>query len=204
MHWIWGLVSIATAGSVYARARTAANEIFLTFDDGPDPKHTPRLLELLSRHKVPATFFLVGSRAEEHGSVVRDIVAAGHALGNHSFNHPRFDRSSLRIQAEEISRTDALLSRYDGRARHPVRPPHGRATFGTILLCAWRRQRIALWNRDSLDFKLDSAAVVERFRIAPVKPGDILLFHDDSGISMDALGQLIPRWQESGLKFSTL
>jgi peptidoglycan/xylan/chitin deacetylase (PgdA/CDA1 family) len=204
MHWIWGIVSIATAGSVYTRARTAANEIFLTFDDGPDPQYTPSVLELLSRHGVPATFFLQGERVERHGSVVTDIVAAGHALGNHSYSHPHFENSSLRTQAEEISRTDELLSRYDGQARHLVRPPHGRATLGTIMLCAWRRQRIALWNRDSLDFKLDSAAIVERFRVAPVKSGDILLFHDDSGIGLEALGQLIPRWQKSGLKFSTL
>jgi peptidoglycan/xylan/chitin deacetylase (PgdA/CDA1 family) len=203
MHWVWTAVSKATAGLLFTRAR-ARSGIFLTFDDGPHPEHTPRLLKLLERHDVRATFFLIGSRVEQHGAVVRAIVAAGHAIGNHSYSHPSFPAIPMRTQREEMDRTELLLSKYDGRRRHLVRPPHGRLNLSTILLCFMRRRRIALWNRDSQDYRLSREEVVQRMSSLPVRGGDVLLFHDDGGAGIDALEKLLPQWREAGLRFSAL
>ena len=204
MHWIWTAASLGTAGMLYTRVRWQRSQVYLTFDDGPDPAHTLRLLQVLKQHQVRATFFVIGSKAEQHGDIMQQIVEAGHSLGNHSYSHPQFDAIPVRLQAEELARTEQVLAGFDGRRRHAVRPPYGKATLGTILLCLLRGQRIALWNRDSLDYRLDHEAVVRRMSAMPVKPGDVLLFHDDDHACIEALQVLLPRWREAGLRFGTL
>jgi peptidoglycan-N-acetylglucosamine deacetylase len=203
MHWIWTAASLATAGLMFTRARVR-RQVCLTFDDGPSPEHTPALLDLLAEHQVPATFFLIGSKISEHPAIVQRIVAEGHSLGNHSFNHPRFDRSSMRKQWEEIERTEQALTSCDGLKRHLVRPPYGRLGLGTLAVCLARRQRIALWNRDSLDYRLEREQIISRFESQPIRRGDVLLFHDDGSPGIDALRVLLPRWRKAGLEFGTL
>lgn len=203
MHWIWSVASLATAGMLITRGRIRRH-VCLTFDDGPSPGHTPALLDLLADHKVPATFFLIGSKVAEHPDIVRRIVAEGHKLGNHSFNHPRFDQTSMRAQWEEIEKTDRELAAHDGVQRHLVRPPYGKLDLRTLAVSFARRQRIALWNRDSLDYRLESAQIIARFESTRLRPGDVVLFHDDGASGLDALRVLLPRWRETGLKFGTL
>jgi peptidoglycan/xylan/chitin deacetylase (PgdA/CDA1 family) len=188
---------------VYTRV-PASNAVFLTFDDGPDPNHTPRILELLERHGVRATFFLQGDRVESHGNIVRDVVAGGHTLGNHSYSHPSFAKITLQRQAEEIDRTNGLLSSFDGWKRHVFRPPYGHLSAATLALCALRWQRVALWTHDSFDYRLDADAIVERFATLSVRAGDILLFHDDGAAGVAALDRLLPRWRGAGLEFAAI
>ena len=204
MHWIWTLASVVTMQNVFTRLKPRGSEIYITFDDGPHPDHTPRLLAMLAEHDAHATFFVIGNKADARADVLRAIVAAGHTLGNHSYSHPRFDESSLRLQREEIDRTDEVLARIDGQSRHVMRPPHGRATLGAILICLSRRQRLGLWTHDSLDYRLQAPEVVERLKSLDVRPGDVILFHDDKQDSLDALGQLLPYWKSRGMVFAAL
>lgn len=204
MHPIWDLVSLLTARQVYTRASARSNAIYLTFDDGPHPEHTPRVIDLLAKHRARATFFLIGERAEAHGDIVRALVAGDHRLGNHSFSHPSFAKIALRRQLDELDRTDGLLRRFDGRERHAFRPPYGRLRVGAIALCVKRRQPIALWTHDSLDFQLDPDAIVRRFTDLRLQPGDILLFHDDGPAGLIALEELLPRWRRAGFEFAAL
>jgi peptidoglycan-N-acetylglucosamine deacetylase len=203
MHWIWNIVSLVTARALITR-RPATREVFLTFDDGPHPERTSQVLSLLDRHQARATFFLQGSAAAKHGDLVQNIVDAGHSLGNHSYSHPWFNRIPLREQVGEIDSTDRVLKPYDGRRRHPFRPPHGRAAWNTILLCMARRQRIVLWNRESQDYRLTGEQVISRMDRMRVAPGDVLLFHDDAQSCVDALEVLLPKWKASGLQFAPL
>ena len=94
---------------VLTRGDRARRVLHLSFDDGPHPEHTPRLLDLLAAHDARATFFLIGREAERHPDVVRRILDAGHALGNHSWSHPHFDRLDPAAQREEIDRPGRLL-----------------------------------------------------------------------------------------------
>ncbi len=203
MHWIWTAASLVTAGMLFTRARKKSL-VYLTFDDGPHPEHTPRLLKLLERHQVKATFFIVGERAEAHPEIVRTIVAAGHTLGNHSYSHPSFKVTSFGRQSEEIERTNEVLKGFDGRKRHLVRPPYGNLSWATIVLCALRRERIALWSRDSHDYRLGSDEIVKRMSSLKIAPGDVLLFHDDGSSGIDALETLLPGWRSNGLNFGPL
>jgi len=96
---------------------------YLSFDDGPDPEHTPRLLDTLARHNVKASFFLVGEKIEQYPEIVQRIVADGHMIGNHSYSHWSFRNMNLRKQLDEVYRTDALLRLFDNRPHHRMRPP---------------------------------------------------------------------------------
>ena len=136
---------------VLTRGSRRRRVLYLTFDDGPHPEHTPVLLDLLAKHRVRATFYLIGQQVERHAEVVRRIVSEGHGLGNHSWSHPHFDRLPLAEQRREIEHTERLLARFDGLARHDFRPPRGVMPVPMVLDCIRRGRRIAFWSYDSLD-----------------------------------------------------
>lgn len=204
MHWIWSVVAFLTVYSVRTRMSRREPTVYLSFDDGPHPEHTPRMLELLRKHGAKATFFLIGDQAEKHPDIVRRIVEEGHTIGNHSMTHPRLSRLSAREQLADIARADAVLERFNGRKRQLFRPPNGRATLATIVSSTLRRRPLVLWSIDSLDYQLDAEQVAARLAKVSVRGGDILLFHDDGGAAAGALASLLPRWSGAGLRFATL
>ncbi len=106
-------------------APRAPGQIALTFDDGPNPVWTPRLLEILARTNIHATFFLIGSFADEEPNLVREIVAAGHLIGNHSWTHPNLALTSARKVEEELTRTKRKLEYISGGPIRFFRPPFG-------------------------------------------------------------------------------
>jgi len=178
--------------------------LYLTFDDGPDPQETPRLLEALGRFDIRATFFVVGRAAERHPHLTRAISDAGHALANHSMTHPWFNRLSVRQQLDEIKSADRVLERIDGKSLHPFRPPHGKWTVFSVIACLVRSQKLVLWSHDSLDYRTSADEVVTHMRSRTIKSGDILLFHDDGPVAREALKQLVPDWKAAGFGFSTI
>ncbi|MBL8263136.1 MAG: polysaccharide deacetylase family protein [Xanthomonadaceae bacterium] len=190
---------------VLTRGSRRRRVLYLTFDDGPHPEHTPVLLDLLAKHRVRATFYLIGQQVERHAEVVRRIVSEGHGLGNHSWSHPHFDRLPLAEQRREIEHTERLLARFDGLARHDFRPPRGVMPVPMVLDCIRRGRRIAFWSYDSLDYSQRAAeALVEVARRHPPRSGDIVLMHDDGGLSLQMLETLLPLWKAEGFAFEAL
>lgn len=190
---------------VLTRGARRGGALYLTFDDGPHPQHTPTLLDLLAAHRARATFFLIGQQAERHPELVERIVRAGHLLGNHSWSHPQFDRLDLAAQREEIERTDRLLTGFDGRARHDFRPPRGVMPRPMVFDCIRRGRRIAYWSYDSLDYSQRPAPeLIASAQRAPPRPGDILLMHDDGGLSLELLRTMLPAWAAAGFAFEPL
>lgn len=200
------LLSLLPDRLVLTRGPRSGNAIYLTFDDGPHPEHTPRLLDLLAAHGAHASFFLVGRQVERHPGLVERIVAEGHALGNHSYSHPSgFSRISLRRQLQEIDDTDRLLAAFDRRPQHCFRPPRGSLSLGLLLHFASQRRRIAYWSYDSMDYQHQSdETVAARLRKRPPLAGDIILMHDDNACAGKVLGMLLPEWLASGREFHTL
>jgi peptidoglycan-N-acetylglucosamine deacetylase len=204
MHPIWTAVSFLTGQRVRVRAPARGRQIYLTFDDGPDPQHTPPILDLLARFDAKATFFMVGRHIEAAAPVVRRILAEGHTIANHSMNHPRMPKVPWHRQWAEFDHADAVLSQFDGKARHLVRPPGGEATVTMIAGSVLRGQSIVLWSIDSLDYRLAADQVVSHLERRPLRDGDILLFHDDGPSAVQALARLLPLWQAAGWHFPAL
>ncbi len=186
------------------RAQTQPR-LYLTFDDGPHPEHTPALLTLLAAHDAKATFFVIGKHAERYPELVRDILAGGHALANHSWSHPIFDKLSLAEQLEEIARTDRLLTSFDGKRHHDFRPPRGVLPRGMVMDSIRCGRRIAYWSYDSLDYSMRPATeLIDSAKRHPLRGGDILLLHDDNMLSRELLDTMLPVWSAAGFTFDAL
>ncbi|MBD9436389.1 polysaccharide deacetylase family protein [Pseudoxanthomonas sp. PXM03] len=179
--------------------------LYLTFDDGPHPAHTPPLLDLLAEHDAKASFFLVGREVERHDALARRIASEGHTLGNHSYSHPVFESLTLGQQMEEIDRTEKLLQGIDGRARHAFRPPRGVLSVPMLARLVGRRHRIDYWSYDSLDYsRRPVPELLETIERHPPRGGDIILMHDDSDHSLEMLHRLIPAWKAQGFDLRAL
>ncbi|TAL71395.1 MAG: polysaccharide deacetylase family protein [Rhodanobacter sp.] len=199
------LLGLLPTGIAQTRGAVGDGARYLTFDDGPHPEHTPRLLDLLQANGARASFFVIGKHAERYPRLVERIVADGHLLGNHSWNHDHYDHLGLAEQLAELDRTDALLARFDGRARHRVRTPQGVLPLPLLFALARRRRSVAYWSYDSLDYRKPPVAeLVGRLQRVPPMAGDIVLMHDDNALACDALAQLLPVWCATGFRFLSL
>jgi peptidoglycan-N-acetylglucosamine deacetylase len=161
-------------GSVVA-VRTPEKLIALTFDDGPDPEWTPRVLEALAALGMRATFFLVGERAERHPDLVARILAEGHETGSHSWDHPSLPELAPAAVAAQIARTRAALA--PGGAAL-LRPPYGHQSLAT-----WRRARaegyrVVMWTVAAGDWRGEDGATLAGRVLAEAAPGAIVLLHD--------------------------
>lgn len=204
MKFAWSIADRVSGGRVRTRIATSSAKIFLTFDDGPHPVHTVELLELLSSFDARCTFFLVGDNAERYPEIVRAIVARGHRIGNHSYAHPNWRTIPSARRRDEIARTDSILASFDGHTTHEFRPPRGEIPLSVLLACLLRRDRLTLWSRDSLDYKLTAPQVVAHLGARAPVAGEVLLFHDDQPVAREALCVLLPAWRALGIDFCAL
>jgi len=199
------LLGLLPGRLVLVRGPREPGALYLSFDDGPHPEHTPRLLDLLARYDARASFFLVGQRIERHPALVERIVAEGHALGNHSYSHPLFRRLNLREQLDEVERTDRLLADFDHSGPHRFRPPRGDVSLPLLLAFARRGRNLAYWSYDSLDYRPHPAGeLAARLQRQPPVDGDVLLMHDDSDCAAQILAHLLPAWRDEGRKLHAL
>jgi peptidoglycan/xylan/chitin deacetylase (PgdA/CDA1 family) len=132
-------------------------ELALTFDDGPNPAWTPRLLDMLASHNVLASFFLVGSRAQTEPALVRRIAAEGHLIGNHSWSHPNLAQCSEQLIHEELMQTNDTLEQITGEPVRYFRPPFGAWRPAVLRTARSLNLRTALWNAMTGDWNETSA-----------------------------------------------
>jgi peptidoglycan/xylan/chitin deacetylase (PgdA/CDA1 family) len=181
-----------------------ANSICITFDDGPHPEHTPRVLDALKEAGAVATFFVLGAQVERHPDIVRRIAAEGHALGHHSFTHSPPPETSARQLLDEVQRTRDLLCSLVGQAPVLFRPPHGKLTVRK-LAGLWRAGlSVVLWNVDPRDYARRSEDEVRVwFRTHPPRAGDIVLLHDTQPHTPGVVGDLVALARERRLALTT-
>lgn len=156
----WAYASRWPGSSLFGDALTAPvrpGELALTFDDGPNPTWTPKLLDTLSSHGVHATFFLLGGFAEQQPDLVRRIAAGGHLIGNHSWSHPDLSRTSARRVSEELARTSDLLEQTIGAPVRYFRPPFGARRPVVFRIARDLGLRPVLWNAMTNDWNEPTA-----------------------------------------------
>lgn len=167
-----------TANKIVMLRRIEGQRVYLTFDDGPDPDYTPRLLDLLSSYRCRATFFLVGANALRHPKLVRRITEEGHSLGNHTYSHLRANTTNTEESIRQIRLCQTILEDTAGYKPHWFRPPFGRLTPNLEQEAQRLGLVTVLWSRSAIDWgPLGTRRGIAR-RLHRTEPGDILLLHD--------------------------
>ena len=192
-----------------------ANAIALTIDDGPDPTWTPRVLAVLRQYNVRATFCLIGRQAQAHPDLVRQIVAAGHAICNHSMTHPLpFSHRSAAAIGQQIDQAQSAIRGAAGRAPRLFRAPGGDFSPAVFAAAAKDGLTPVAWDVDPADWSRPGTQKIVKTLLA-AKPGDILLCHDGDGDhlsqagvdrsqTVQALQTALPQLKAKGYTFVTL
>jgi peptidoglycan/xylan/chitin deacetylase (PgdA/CDA1 family) len=204
-------------GATICRNRDARGVIALTYDDGPNPRFTESLLSVLERHGAHATFFLIGKWAEREPALAREVQAAGHAVGNHTFTHPTLALCSGDRVQEELSRcrgavedAGVTFSEVDGAAL--IRPPWGRRRPGTLRAIRGAGYVPVTWSVTGWDWRKGETADSIAGRCGKAKDGDVILLHDgvhtepagDRAASVGATEKILERLSADGYRFVTV
>jgi peptidoglycan/xylan/chitin deacetylase (PgdA/CDA1 family) len=159
--------------------RMDAPEIFLTFDDGPHARATPAVLDVLTSHGVPATFFLSGCNIAGRASIVRETVDRGHALGIHAYSHTRMLAVSKQRTVDEIVTTSRLIEDAAGIRTKWFRPPFGMFSWNTIGAARELGCTIVMWSIMTGDFSTRSSEAIVAHTMKGLAPGSIVVMHDN-------------------------
>ena len=211
-----GYQSMAPTGQWYGRTfiggERGSKRLALTFDDGPNDPHSLRLLEVLAKHEVRATFFMIGCYAEQRPDIVREIAGAGHAIGNHTHRHPNLIFCSASQVKTEISECERALSQAVGEHSRLFRPPFGGRRPATLRVARTLSLEAVMWNVTGWDWSGGSAEYIERKVVKQIRGGDVILLHDgghagmgaDRAATVIATDRLISRYKTEGFAFVTV
>ena len=196
--------------TVILRGSPDENRVALTFDDGPDNRFTPQVLDVLNQYQVKATFFVMGARAAEHSDIVKRAHAEGHAIVNHTYWHPNLTEENLDRVHWDVASTEDTIAQILGFRPRLFRPPYGALNREVVELLEKMGNTVILWNIDSLDWKQPGAEIIADNVLANTIPGSIILMHDGGDWTMDlsgtvnALHEISPRLQQEGMEFVTI
>ncbi|MGB2621949.1 MAG: polysaccharide deacetylase family protein [Candidatus Acidiferrum sp.] len=179
-------------------------QIAITVDDGPDPVHTPRLLDIFREHAVKATFFVVGGAAEQYPELVRRMKKEGHEVGSHSYSHPYFNRLSWSGAIREIGMTRWVLNCILGEKCKLFRPPHGKLSLRSLIPAWAAGQQVVMWNVDLKDYRAAMGDVEARLDRTSISSGDIILYHGINEPSLKALPRVIEAARDKGREAVTI
>ena len=179
--------------------------VALTFDDGPHPVLTPRLLDILARTGAKATFFMLGQNVSRYPDIVRRADAEGHEVASHSYSHPNLNKCSLSKVYQELDSTEAAIQKATGKKPSLVRPPYGNMKKDVRALVNQKYgYHIVLWDVDPLDWRRPGSGVVAQRLVKGSRPGSILLSHDIHEGTVNAMESTIRSLQAQGYRFVTV
>ena len=211
-----GYQSMAPTGQWYGRTfaglKRGSKQIALTYDDGPNDPHTLKLLEVLARHEVHATFFMIGRYVRQRPDIALDVTRAGHVIGNHTLTHPLLIFESAARTRAELVECRAALTDAVGEHSNLFRPPFGGRRPATLRTARELGLETVMWNVTGYDWNAPSAAQVEKKVVGQIHGGDVILLHDgghqamgaDRGPTVIATDNLIRRYKDQGFQFVTV
>lgn len=204
------LGSVALSTNVSAAVRPSIdnthNVVYLTFDDGPDPTYTPKILDVLHREHVQATFFVLGSRAEQYPQIVRRMYREGNEIGNHGYYHTFIVHKSKQWVQSDITKTDQVIQTLCGETPKFFRPPGGILSKGDLGLVLGTGHSIAMWTIDTNDWKGIPPQLIVSSVVKHLTPNSIILMHDGVSTShtVQALPMIIHQLRARGYSFKIL
>ena len=184
--------------------RNSAGKIALTFDDGPVRGWTDRYLQVLEDHGVVATFFLTGRMAEEYPAGLRNILKAGHEVGNHSHTHRLLTNLLKQEVSWELSYSNEVLFQHGGIMPTIFRPPFGGRNRQIDAIAQEQGMRTIMWSVDPQDWRGPSTKTMVQHVVSRTRSGDIILFHEGRRNTLSALSPIIRELQERGFQFVTV
>lgn len=195
----------STSPHTFSRIAIDQPVVALTFDDGPHPQHTVRLLDILKAENVRATFYVVGRNAERYPEIIRRMVREGHEIGNHTWSHPYLTRISREEARSELQRTRDVITKITGQPTTTMRPPYAAVNDS---LRTWMYQEFGyptiLWSVDPRDWQRPGASVVASRIVNGAHNGAIILAHDIHSPTVDAMPAAIRGLKEKGYRFATV
>lgn len=196
-------------GDIVWEVPTSEKYIAFTFDDGPDPSKTPEILNVLEQYQAKATFFVVGERVERFPEVVRMELAKGHEVGNHSYQHPAFNRLALSSISKQLDLTQEAVFKATGIRPVLFRPPGGYYNEGIVELSKSSSLQMILWSwhQDTKDWAAPGVSAIVRKVLGNARNGDIILMHDyvyNSTQTVEALKEILPELKKRGYSFVTV
>ncbi len=176
--------------------------VALTFDDGPNPRYTPEILDLLYNEQINATFFIVGKNFKGNELIIKEMMSSGHEIENHTFSHPdltNLDKYDIESEVSQVEKEiKKILPNY---SMSYMRPPYGRYTEEIQSVIS---HPIMLWTLDSNDWQKISSNDIYNNVINNVKDGDIIVFHDNNQATLDALKSIISKLKDEQYQFVTI
>ena len=189
----------------YTRCNVEGPYVAMTFDDGPHPKFTPKLLDFLKERGIKATFFVIGKNVTEFPDIAKRIVDEGHEIANHSWTHPQLTKLSPSAFAAEIAQTNEAIEKATGVRPVTMRPPYGAINANlTKRLNEEYGLSVILWSVDPLDWKIRKSDHVSSHIIKNAAPGGIILAHDIHASTVDAMPESFDALLAKGSKFATV
>jgi len=197
-------------GPTFIGVARGTKQLALTYDDGPNDPHTLRLLEVLAKHDVRATFFLIGRYARQRPDIAREIINAGHRVGNHTFTHPLLTFKGAAETRKELCDCRSALQETIGEHSNLFRPPFGGRRPATLRVARELGLQPIMWNVTGYDWNAPPAAVIEKKVTKQIRGGDVILLHDgghrqmgaDRSQTVLATDHLITRYKSEGYEFS--
>jgi peptidoglycan/xylan/chitin deacetylase (PgdA/CDA1 family) len=211
-----GYQSMAPTGQWFGRSfyglPRRSKQIALTFDDGPNDPHTLNLLEVLAKHDVHVTFFLIGRYVRQRPDIVREIAKQGHEIGNHTFTHPLLTFRSRSNVRKEITECRHTITDAVGEHSNLFRPPWGGRRPGTFSLARELGLEPIMWNVTGYDWNAPSTEYIEKKTTGRIRGGDVVLLHDgghkafgaDRSKTVEAADHLITRYKSDGYEFVSI
>lgn len=195
----------ASGKFVHNKCQVEGPYVAISFDDGPHPTLTPKLLDILKARNVKATFYVIGKNVAQYPEIVKRMVAEGHEVGNHTWNHPSLTKLSAATVANEIQKTTRAIIDACGIAPTTMRPPYGATNAALNKRMAQEfGLPVILWSVDPQDWKIRRASHVSNHLIQHTTAGDILLAHDIHPSTVEAMPATLDALLAKGYKFATV
>lgn len=199
-------------GRTFASGIRGSKQIALTYDDGPNDPHTLKLLEVLAKHSVRATFFMIGRYVQQRPEIARAVAQAGHVVGNHTFTHPLLIFESASQTRQQLADCHQALQDAIGEHSNLFRPPFGGRRPATIRIARELGLETVMWNVTGYDWTAPPAAVIENKVARQMRGGDVIVLHDGGHRAMGAhraqtviaTDNLIRRYRDHGYEFVTV